>query len=60
MDNPNLRDPYVQRPTFTSDKKPWTQRCFVCLKVVNFLKDTPGVEYIHVAQYVRHRKCYPK
>jgi hypothetical protein len=55
----NLKDPFVQKPTLTADGKPWVQRCFICLNSVNFLKDTPWVDYVKVAQYVRHKKCYP-
>lgn len=57
--NDNLKDPFVQKPTLTADGKPWVQRCFVCLKPVNFLKDTPWVEYVKVDPYVRHKRCYP-
>jgi len=57
--NENLKDPYVMNPTKTVEGKPWIQRCFVCLKPVDFLKMLPWVEYVKVAQYVRHKKCYP-
>jgi hypothetical protein len=60
MINDNLQDPYVQKPTLTSDGKPWTQRCYICLKPVDFLKMLPWVEYVKVGQYARHKKCYPQ
>jgi hypothetical protein len=56
--NDNLKDPYVANPTKTSDGRPWTQRCFVCLKVVDFLKMTSWTEFVKVGQYVRHKKCH--
>lgn len=58
--NDNLNDPYVKEPTLTSDHRPWTQRCLVCLKPVNFINDPRGLTWLRVGQYVRHIKCYPK
>lgn len=59
MVNKNLQDPFVQKATKTADGREWVQRCFVCLKSIDLLKLTAGVGYLHVGQYVRHRKCYP-
>jgi hypothetical protein len=47
------------KPVLTAEGKPWCQNCYVCDKQINFLKQTAGVEYLHVGQYVRHKKCYP-
>lgn len=58
MNDSNLNDPYVQKATLTSDGKPWTQRCYVCLKAINFLKDA-SISFVRVPPYVRHKKCYP-
>jgi len=55
----NLKDPYVIKPSLTADGKPWVQRCMVCLKPVNFIKMKSWVEYVHVGNFVRHKKCYP-
>ena len=54
----NLKDPYVMNPTLTVDKKPWVQRCMVCLKLVDFIKMKSWVEYVRVGQFVRHKRCY--
>ena len=59
MVNKNFEDPFVQKPSLTADGHPWVQRCFICLKSVDFLKDIPWVRYVKVGQYVRHKKCYP-
>ena len=58
--NNNLNDPFVKKPTLTSEGLPWTQRCFICLKPVNFLKDSRAFGWIRVGEFVRHRKCYPE
>jgi hypothetical protein len=55
----NLKDPYVIAPTLTADGKPWIQRCYICLKPVDFLKMLSSVEYVRAGKYVRHKKCYP-
>ena len=55
----NLKDPYVANSSKTSDGKPWVQRCYICLKPVDFLKMKSWVEYVRVGQYVRHKKCHP-
>jgi hypothetical protein len=59
MENKNLLDPFVQKPTLTADGRPWVQRCYVCLKSVDFIRMKAGAEYLHVGQYVRHKRCYP-
>lgn len=46
-------------PVLTADGKPWCQNCLYCNKQINFLKQKAGVEYLHVGQYVRHKKCLP-
>ena len=46
-------------PVLTSEGKLWCQSCLYCGKQINFLKMKAGVEYIHVGQYVRHKKCLP-
>jgi hypothetical protein len=57
--NDHLKDPFVIKPVLTVDGKPWTQRCYVCLKPVNFIKDPSANTWLRVPPYVRHRKCYP-
>jgi hypothetical protein len=59
MENKNLQDPFVAKATLTADGRPWVQRCMICLKPVNFLKDKPWIQYVTVGQYVRHKRCYP-
>lgn len=51
-----ITDPYVLKPVLTADGRPWTQRCYVCTKTVNFLK---GDLRVHVGPLVRHKKCHP-
>jgi hypothetical protein len=46
-------------PVLTATGEKWCQNCLVCNKQINFLKSTPGVEYLTVGQYVRHKRCYP-
>lgn len=43
----------------TADGKPWVQPCFVCGKVVDFIKFMPH-QRVHVGPYVRHWKCRPE
>jgi hypothetical protein len=52
----NITDPYMLKPCLTSEGKPWTQRCFICGKIVNFLK-LPQWARIRVGELVRHAKC---
>lgn len=47
-------------PVLTPDGKPWCQNCYVCNKQINFLKQVAGIEYLHIGQYVRHKKCKPE
>lgn len=51
-----ITDPYMLKPTLTSNGKEWVQRCFVCAKPVNFLKTTPD-QRVRVGNMVRHKKC---
>ena len=46
-------------PVLTVAGEKWCQNCFVCNKQINFFKTTAGIEYLHIGQYVRHKKCYP-
>lgn len=55
---PKITDPYMLKPTLTADGKPWVQRCFICAKLVDFLK-TSSVERVTVGEMVRHKKCRP-
>lgn len=49
---------YQLKPALTADGKPWAQRCYVCDKAINLIKD-PKVKRVHVGELVRHKKCYP-
>lgn len=49
---------YQQKPVLTSEGKPWTQRCYVCDKNINFIKE-PACKRVKVGDLVRHKKCYP-
>jgi hypothetical protein len=51
-----ITDPYMLKPCLTHDGRPWTQRCFMCAKPVDFLK-TRAEQRVHVGQLVRHVKC---
>jgi hypothetical protein len=51
-----ITDPYMLKPCLTSEGKPWTQRCFVCARPVDFLKTTPD-QRVRVGELVRHAKC---
>jgi hypothetical protein len=55
----DITDPYVLKPCLTADGKPWTQRCYICKKPVNFLKMSWGSQWIRDGEVVRHKKCYP-
>lgn len=54
-----ITDPYMLKPTLTADGRPWVQRCFVCGKLVDYLKTT-GVERVRVGGLVRHKACKPE
>ena len=46
-------------PVKTSDGRLWCQRCYVCDKSIDFLKDPSGFRWLRVENLVRHRKCFP-
>lgn len=50
-------NPYQLHPVKTADGRPWVQRCFICDKSIDFLKNQPTF-WIRVGEMVRHRKCY--
>lgn len=58
MTRHDITDPYMQKPTYTSMGKPWTQRCYVCTRIVDFTK-MAAAQWIRVEQFVRHTKCDP-
>ncbi len=49
---------YQLRPVRTADGRLWVQRCFVCDKPINFIKDA-SVSWVRVGELVRHKKCFP-
>lgn len=49
---------YQLKPVRTADGRRWVQRCFLCDKSVDFLKDAKS-SWVAVGELVRHRKCYP-
>lgn len=53
----NLNE-YQRNPTLTADGRAWIQRCYVCDKSINFLKD-PACKRVKVGELVRHKKCWP-
>lgn len=54
----DITDPYKLAPCKTADGKAWTQRCYVCGKSVNFLKDPKG-SWVKLDPVVRHINCTP-
>jgi hypothetical protein len=52
----SITDPYMLKPCLTSDGRKWTQRCFVCAKVVDYLK-TMQDQRVQVGELVRHVRC---
>lgn len=42
----------------TADGRVWAQRCFICDKSIDFLKNIPSF-WVKVGELVRHRKCFP-
>lgn len=54
-----ITDPYMLKPTLTSEGRPWVQRCFICGKLVDFLKTQPTAR-VKVGDVVRHAKCRPE
>jgi len=57
--NKNFEDPFVKKATLTASGRPWVQRCFICLRSIDFIKDSTAVKWIRVGEFVRHRKCNP-
>lgn len=57
-DNMTAYNPHQLKPVLTSDGRPWVQRCFICDKSIDFLKNIPSF-WVRVGELVRHRKCYP-
>lgn len=51
---------YQLQPVLTASGKAWVQRCYVCDKAIDFIKDPSGWKWIRVDELVRHRKCYPE
>lgn len=49
---------YQLNAVMDSEGKPWVQRCFVCDKVVNYMRDAIG-SWVKVGNLVRHRDCFP-
>ncbi len=49
---------YQLKPARTIDGRPWVQRCFVCNKTVDYIKDA-SVSWVKVGELVRHKKCFP-
>lgn len=54
----DITDAYMLKPVLTADGRPWTQRCYVCSKTIDFLK-TSGDMRVRVGELVRHKKCLP-
>lgn len=54
----DITDPFILKPVTTADGRPWCQRCYVCVKSVNFIKD-PSQSWVRVGELVRHKKCLP-
>lgn len=55
-----VTDPFMLKPALTADGRPWTQRCYICARPVNFLKMRWGAEWLRVGEMVRHKKCRPE
>ncbi len=49
---------YQLKPVLTADGRQWAQRCYVCDRQVNYIKDA-SVSYVRVGDLVRHKKCFP-
>lgn len=54
-----MTDNATTKPVLTADGKPWVQKCYVCGKLVDFLKMSWGSEWLRAGDYVRHKKCKP-
>ncbi len=54
----NQYNPFQLNPVKTSDGRLWAQRCFICDKSIDFLKNTPSF-WVKVGSLVRHKKCFP-
>lgn len=52
----DIVDPFMLKPTMTSDGRKWVQRCYICGKSVNFIH---GDLYVRVDILVRHKRCMP-
>lgn len=51
-------NPYMLNPVKTADGRLWAQRCFICDKSIDFLKEY-SVSWVRVGEMVRHKKCFP-
>lgn len=54
-----MTDNTLTKPVLTSDGRPWVQKCYVCLRLVDFLKMSWGSQWLRAGEYVRHKKCKP-
>jgi hypothetical protein len=59
MTTAEIKDPMMLKPTLTADGKPWVQRCFICGRTVNFIKEMPSTR-VRIGELVRHAKCDPE
>jgi len=53
-----VTDPYMLKPTLTSEGKRWTQRCFICARPVDYLHSNTW-QRVRVGELVRHADCLP-
>lgn len=53
------KDDHMKTPVLTAEGKPWTQRCYVCRHMINFLKESNGSQWLKIGKFVRHKKCRP-
>lgn len=54
----DIRDPRMLKTVLTADGREWVRACYVCGKVVDFIKTMPH-QRVRVGNLVRHSKCRP-